>query len=139
MSFKRKEKTIAYQQPYYPPPPQKQSSATWWIVGGCGAILVLIALCSCGFFVLGGAALLSVEPSAPVISRVTPAPASGQPTATAPANYKVGVAIKLRDTVLTVTSMEFSQGTDFDKPDAGKVYILVYIHIENAGSKEVSV
>lgn len=59
--------------------------------------------------------------------------------ATAPTSYKVGEAIRLRDTVLTVTSVEFSQGTDFDKPDAGKVYILIHIHVENAGSREVSV
>ena len=130
---------MTYQQPYYPPPPQKRSSATWWIIGGCGAILVLIALCACGFFVLGGAALLLIEPSAPVISRVTPAPASGEPVATGPASYKVGETIRLRDIILTVTNVEFSQGTDFDKPDAGKVYLLIRVRMENAGSKEVSV
>jgi hypothetical protein len=132
---------MAYQQqPYYQSPPQKRSSAIWWIIGGCGVILVLTVLCVCGFFTLGGAAILSMPTSVPLISRATPGAAPGQPTEAAPESYKVGEAIRLRDTVLTVTGVEFSQGTDFDTPDAGKVYILVHVHLENAGSqKEVSV
>lgn len=70
---------MAYQQPYYQPPPQKRSSATWWIIGGCGVILVLTALCACGFFVLGGSALLSTETLAP--APAVAEPATVQPSA----------------------------------------------------------
>ena len=130
---------MTYQEPYYQPPPQKKSSATWWIIGGCGVILVLAALCVCGFFVLGGAALLSMPTPAPIISRATPGAPSGQPIEAASESYKVGEAIRLRDTVLTVTNVEFSQGSQFQKPHAGKTYLLVHVHIENLGSREVSI
>lgn len=147
---------MTYQQPYYPPPPQKRSSATWWIIGGCGVILVFAVLCACGFFVLGGAAFLSVESSAPVISRVTPAPASRQPTVTqaaeteapaptdtpvpqGPTTYQVGDIISIGNMVMVVLGWDSPPADDFNKPDEGKKFVAVDILLVNQGSDITSV
>lgn len=55
-------------------PSSTQRSTNWWIIGGCGGALVLVALCACGFLVLGGSALLSIGTPPPVISHVTLTP-----------------------------------------------------------------
>lgn len=150
---------MTYQQPYYQPPPQKRSSATWWIIGGCGVVLVLAALCVCGLFILGGAALLSVEPSAPVISHVTPTPAPGQPTAEAaqptstpeptvplePTNtpqptatpLPLGETVSFADWDYMVTEANIMR-TIGDKSPRG-VYVLALVQVTNQGVTERSI
>lgn len=57
-----------------------------------------------------------------------------------PANkvFSVGEAVQLGDNVLTVTNVEKSNGSEFDKPQEGKEYVIVTVKIDNTGNKNIS-
>lgn len=57
-----------------------------------------------------------------------------------PANnvFSVGESVQLGDNVLTVTNVEKSNGSEFDKPQEGKEYVIVTVKIDNAGDKNIT-
>lgn len=52
--------------------------------------------------------------------------------------FSVGEAVQLGDNVLTVTNVERSTGSQFDKPQEGKEYVIVTVKIDNAGDKNIT-
>lgn len=52
--------------------------------------------------------------------------------------FAVGEKVQLDDNVLTVTKVEKSAGSDFDKPKDGHEYVVVTVEIENAGDENIS-
>lgn len=112
----------------------------------CFILIVLIgSILACG----PAATPEKVEP-APVSEETAPPSSEEQPTPVpptpipptptpAPEIFQVGDAVKLKDTVITVTGVEYSEGDEWEKPDTGKVYLLVHLHMDNAGPDEISV
>lgn len=52
--------------------------------------------------------------------------------------FGINDAVKLGDHVLTVTEVEMSEGTQFDKPKDGQEYVIVTVKIENNGDDNIS-
>lgn len=52
--------------------------------------------------------------------------------------YKQGEEAVLGNGVITVTKVEKSKGKNYDKPKAGKEYVIVHITIENKGKDNLS-
>lgn len=50
--------------------------------------------------------------------------------------YKIGDKIQLGDSIVTVNSASFSQGSEFAKPSTGNKYINLNITIKNTGSTQ---
>lgn len=65
---------------------------------------------------------------------------STQTTAQQPekTEYNQGEEAILGDGAITVTKVERSQGTEFDKPATGKEYVIVHVKIENKGNSNLS-
>lgn len=51
--------------------------------------------------------------------------------------FKVGDKVQLGDHVLTVKSVKISKGGQFDKPKAGKQFLVVTVQIENKGTSDI--
>lgn len=52
--------------------------------------------------------------------------------------YSIGEEVKLNDNVLIVNKAEKSNGTDFDKPQDGKEFVIVNVTIKNGGKDEIT-
>lgn len=52
--------------------------------------------------------------------------------------YAVNEAVKLDDAVVTVTKVEKSNGSDYDKPKDGMEFVIVTVSIKNNGKSELS-
>lgn len=52
--------------------------------------------------------------------------------------YNQGEEAILGDGAITVTNVEKSQGSEWDKPKSGKEFVIVYVTIENKGSNNLS-
>ncbi|WP_316570224.1 DUF4352 domain-containing protein [Neobacillus sp. YIM B06451] len=52
--------------------------------------------------------------------------------------FSVGEQVKLGDNILTVSKVDKSNGSDFDKPKAGHEFIIVTVEINNAGDRNIS-
>lgn len=52
--------------------------------------------------------------------------------------YEQGEEAILGNGAITVTNVERSQGTQFDKPAAGKEFVIVHVKIENKGNDKLS-
>ncbi|MBT2692670.1 DUF4352 domain-containing protein [Bacillus sp. ISL-55] len=52
--------------------------------------------------------------------------------------FAVGEKVQLDGNVLTVTKVDKSAGSDFDKPKDGHEYVVVTVEIENAGDENIS-
>lgn len=76
--------------------------------------------------------------TSPTVAPTTLTPIPPTPTPT-PQIFQVGDAVKLKGAVTTVTKVEFSEGDEWEKPDPGRIFLLVHLHIENVSDKEISV
>lgn len=67
--------------------------------------------------------------------------ASVPPSPTTPAKetFGVGEQVSLSDIVVTLTGIEESNGSDFNKPKDGNVFILCSFNIENNSSNDINV
>lgn len=52
--------------------------------------------------------------------------------------YAVNEDVKLKDTVIKVTNVEKSNGTQYEKPKDGMEYVIVTVAIKNGGKDEIS-
>ena len=52
--------------------------------------------------------------------------------------YNQGAEAILGDGAITVTKVERSQGSEYDKPASGKEYVIVHVKIENKGNDNLS-
>lgn len=52
--------------------------------------------------------------------------------------YNQGEEAILGDGAITVTKVERSQGSEYDKPASGKEYVIVHVKIENKGNENLS-
>ena len=52
--------------------------------------------------------------------------------------YNQGEEAILGDGAITVTKVERSQGSEYDKPASGKEYVIVHVKIENKGNDNLS-
>jgi hypothetical protein len=57
-------------------------------------------------------------------------------TATEPQSYKVGDKVQLGSVILTVNSVENSQGGQYTKPQAGNQYVNLNVTVENTGKEQ---
>ena len=64
---------------------------------------------------------------------------AAQPEPTAQNVFGVGDTVKLNDVIVTLVSVEESQGSEFMTPDDGKVFLICEFEIENASDKEIAV
>lgn len=53
--------------------------------------------------------------------------------------YKIGDSIKAVDLIFTVNSGRTDEGSDFIKPDEGKIFYLIDVTVENAGDESETV
>ena len=90
-------------------------------------IIVLLAMTGCSATI--------TAPGGSSNSSATSASADGAQGDT----FKVGQQIGIDDTVLVVNSAKkWTSPNDFQKPEAGKVYLIVNLTIENKGTEKVS-
>lgn len=52
--------------------------------------------------------------------------------------YAINEEVKLMDSLIKVTGIEKSAGTEFDKPKDGMEFVIVTVLIKNGGEKEIS-
>lgn len=52
--------------------------------------------------------------------------------------YVVNEPIEFESRIITITDVEYSQGSDFDTPSDGKEYVIVTVSIENISDDEIS-
>lgn len=86
-------------------------------------------------FVVIGLANMGGEPSAEVVTPAADAEPTKEPEKT---EFALGEAVQLKDNVLTVSKVEKSAGSEFDKPKDGMEYVVVHVTIENAGKDNIS-
>ena len=91
-----------------------------------GLVLVIGALIACGD---------ASNPSANNTG-TTAAPPAANPTQAPAAHFKKGDVVKVGSWQVTVTSVSTSTGTDFEKPDSGKLFLLIKVSIVNLSSSE---
>lgn len=53
-------------------------------------------------------------------------------------DFKIGDTVALKGLNLTVTKVDKSNGTDFEKPKSGNEYIIVHVKIQNKGADKIS-
>lgn len=109
------------QQPQQPEP--KKKSRKWlWILGGVIILIIIIA-------VAGG----NGEPTK-VGETNTASSNTNQQT-----EYAVGDKIKIDDYTMTVNKIErnWQSPADYDKPEAGKEYVLAEVTITNEGKSSI--
>lgn len=97
-----------------------------------GSVLVL--------FILGSALRSGSNPDAAVASVSSQAATQAQAKANAPANktYAVGETAKINDLEMTLTKVEKSSGSDYDKPKDGHEFVIVTVKLHNTGSGTIS-
>lgn len=62
----------------------------------------------------------------------------GQTNQAGDTGYKIGDAIKINDTQLTVNEVTKSGGGEFDKPKSGNEYVVIRVTVENTGNSTIS-
>ncbi len=133
-----------YYQPMMPPPPPKKRNG--WLIGIIVGVVVLLVVCSAlGFFVIRavGQTASNINGTATtIISSITPqATSQSTPQATPQSpsqssHHQVGETIVADATwTVTVHGVKTSQGSDFEKPDAGKIYLLIDTSVKNTSSQ----
>ncbi len=110
-------------QPLQEQKPKKKSRKVLWIVLGVIVLLIIIGVASSG----GNSTPTKVgETNTNTVSTST--------------QYKVGDVIKIGDYTLTVNkaTRNWQSPADYDKPEAGKEYVLVEVTITNEGKSSAS-
>ncbi|MDQ2903326.1 MAG: DUF4352 domain-containing protein [Ktedonobacteraceae bacterium] len=134
-----------YYQPMMPPPPPKKRNG--WLIGIIVGVVVLLVACSViGFFAFRaiGQTAANINSLATItVPAITPQAtdqATSQTTPQGPSqssqHHQVGETIAADATwTVTVHSVKTSQGTDIEKPDAGKTYLLIDVTVKNTSSQ----
>lgn len=124
------------QSPVYQSPAVPQKKKGGCLKGGLiafGAIVVIAIIAN----LAGGG---DDKPTA--VSQVqSSTTSSGAPVSSAPEQpeqtvFDLNQPVKMNDVELTVTKVEKSNGTDYDKPKSGMEYVIVTVKYKNVGSKD---
>ena len=123
------------QQPYYPPsyvpPPQKKSRTWLWIVLGVLAVLILGCI-GVSTLVLrsAGTAINTVSTSVASTVTVVSTPTSAPSTANS-----IGKPVVVNsDWTVTLNKASTNTGSEFDKPKAGDIFLVVNVTLHNTSS-----
>ena len=117
-------------QPLYPPGPPPKKRRIWlWIVLGVFALAVL----GCVGILAASQGATSTPPTA------TQAPAGNTPATgntpaptTAPVGNAIGKPVMVNaDWTVTLNSVKKSTGSEFDKPKAGSIFLVVNVTMQN--------
>ncbi len=121
------------QQPYYPPmitpPPQKKSRTWLWIVLGVVALVILGCI---GFTTL--AARTATNTINTVATNVSTTATTASNPSSAPKG-SIGKAVVVdSDWTVTLNKVSTSTGSEFDKPKAGNIFLVVNVTLKNTSS-----
>jgi hypothetical protein len=116
-----------------PPQPPKVKHTKRNLGIGCGALIVVLAICGIIAAVSNSASKNIGTTTIPTGSTTTNAQATKAPAASA--HFKVGDVVKVGDWQVTVNSVKTSNGSEFIKPTKGQ-FLLLDVSVVNTSSTE---
>lgn len=124
------------QPPIYQSPAVPQKKKGGCLKGGLialGAIVLIALIANLAGGDDGKPTVASQAQSSTVSADVPPSSKPEQPEQTV---FEVNQPVQKNDVELTVTKVEKSNGTDYDKPKSGMEFVIVTVKYKNIGSKD---